>query len=344
MSLFEILFGPNQPQARVKGKGICMFPLIRAGDEMVIEPRKLEEVQEGEIAAFLLAQEIAAHRVIGIGEQAGESCLFTKGDNNSGSGEVVLQKDLVGVVVWVERKGQVSVPRKQHLSPLQRFFNTAWLRWHQFWSSHLRHYLLTAWAGLRLFVFNCAYVRWKYREIPETIYTTFDMSSPVKLRWLKIIHQAAALREPAIVSRVFFGDWQVTFSYEGEVFGFFTFHRQKENRPEIAFLSHLFINPKYWRTPTAKLLLRKLDAFSRLAGIEVLYAAAQTLPGRRFLKDSGFVVSDENVNHLHAIFYEYLGPQSLPKHHRMNKARWILQYTVPDGDDREKDLLILGVE
>lgn len=321
-----------------------MFPLIRAGDEMVIEPRKLEEVKEGEIAAFLLGQEVAAHRVIGVGEQAGEPCLFTKGDNNTGNGEVVLQKDLVGVVVRVERKGVVSVPKKRQLSPLRRLINTAWLKSHQFWLFRLRHYFVAFWAGMRLFVLNCAYVRWKYTEVPETIYTTFDMSSPVKLRWLKVIHQAEALKEPAIASRAFFGGWQVTFSFEGEVFGFFTFHRDKEKGPDTAFLSHLFINPKYWRTPTAGLLMTKLEAFCRLTEIKTLIAAARTLPGRRFLKDLGFKVTEKITHDLYLVFYEYLGPQSLPKHYGTKDARWTLQRSVPEGEDRDQDLLVLGVE
>jgi GNAT superfamily N-acetyltransferase len=344
MSLYEILFGVDKKQVRVKGKGECMFPLIRGGDEMVIEPRSLEDIFPGEIAAFRLNDRIAAHRVIGKTTVEGVPCLRTKGDNNNDQGEMVFEKDLVGVVVQVERKGKIFIPRKRRLSPLQRFFNTCWLRLHIFYSYSVRPFLITGWAGVRLFVLGCIGSRMMHREVPSPINVSFDIASQVKLPWLRIFHDVGALKEPAIVSRSFYGDWQVTFSHGEIVYGFFTFHRQKDVHPQAAFLTHLYINPRYWRTRTAFLLLRKLDAFCRLVGLERLYAAAKTRPARRFLRDLQFRPFEGEAEVLYGYFFEYLGPQALPRMFGTKSAKFILRHDVSTGQGRADDLALLGVE
>ncbi len=339
MSLYEVLFGNDKDIARVKGRGVCMYPLIREGDDIFIKRQSMDQIAVGEIAVFMLGDAVAAHRVIGKGEKNGKPCLFTRGDNNAGRGEIVFDDILIGAVKEVHRRGQKIVPGRKKCSSFQRQINTWRLDVHRWYVYNIRPWLITLWAGLRLSVFNCWGSRLRYPETPASLPISFDMPSKLNMPWLKVIKNTDIVKDPLLADKLFWGRWQMTFADADEVFGFFTFHRQKDQYPNSAFLTHLYINSKYWRTPTARQMLQKIDAFCRLVGLETLYAAAATWPGKRFLKDLDFLPTESEVDIWDSGFFEYLGPQSLPKSYPFDGATFFC-HRVPSGEGREKDMAI----
>lgn len=92
-----------------KANGSSMHPFIQSGNTIVIKPLEKITVNIGDIIFFRRTEKensFTAHRLIKIGKGQGGTQLFTKGDDLGYYDPPVLQEQVIGRVVRVERNGK----------------------------------------------------------------------------------------------------------------------------------------------------------------------------------------------------------------------------------------------
>jgi len=112
-------------RVRTVAVGSSMWPIIRQGDTICIEPVTVGDVKVGDIVVFKRAKHLVAHRLVRVSSKAAaeelahslegsrdEFLLFTKGDSFTLVDNPVTAGDLVGRVYAVERKGRTLPLRK----------------------------------------------------------------------------------------------------------------------------------------------------------------------------------------------------------------------------------------
>ena len=99
---------------RVKAEGISMYPSIKSGSVIFIEPFKQGAVPvTGEIIAWKRDSGIVVHRLISIYRQKNQKYYVTRGDSSLAEDEPVLFEQIAGKVVRVENpEGKPVSPEK----------------------------------------------------------------------------------------------------------------------------------------------------------------------------------------------------------------------------------------
>ncbi|MCK4648717.1 signal peptidase I [bacterium] len=92
---------------RFQAKGGSMYPAIRDGDILNVEPVKVKDIRLGDVIFYRTAGErMVAHRVIKKLSQNDRLILVTKGDSNTGKEEEVILEEILGRVKAIERYGR----------------------------------------------------------------------------------------------------------------------------------------------------------------------------------------------------------------------------------------------
>ncbi len=90
---------------RFRAGGSSMWPTIRPGEAITVEPATATEVKSKDIVLYRTGRGVIGHRVVRIANQDGEFVLLARGDADQGASEPVAAKQLLGKVVAVERYG-----------------------------------------------------------------------------------------------------------------------------------------------------------------------------------------------------------------------------------------------
>jgi len=89
---------------RFKARGSSMYPFIRDGDIVTIQPVEAAALKVGDVVFYSTARgRLSAHRVVGREVQRGQVVLATRGDAASGPDERVQAEQVLGRVVSVQR-------------------------------------------------------------------------------------------------------------------------------------------------------------------------------------------------------------------------------------------------
>ena len=90
---------------RVKSRGESMYPLIKNGDTLLIQPMKAGELNRGDIAFYRLPSgSFVAHRFI---KRSSSGSLLTTGDSLRQYDEMVDEGQVFGKVIQIERNGRI---------------------------------------------------------------------------------------------------------------------------------------------------------------------------------------------------------------------------------------------
>lgn len=101
----EILTRGNK--LRFQARGESMFPFIRDGDILEIEPAGEKKIRLGDVVFYRAGDKHAvAHRIVKKITQGNKSIFITKGDSGTGEGERVCHEQILGRVETVERAGR----------------------------------------------------------------------------------------------------------------------------------------------------------------------------------------------------------------------------------------------
>ena len=107
---------------RMEATGQSMFPDIRHGDTVVIDPAGAPGMLLiGDIIAWNRDNDMVLHRIIHIYESGDEIFFLTRGDSSRTSDEPVSFRMIAGRVTMIERKGKNIKPVSRPLIPEWRY-------------------------------------------------------------------------------------------------------------------------------------------------------------------------------------------------------------------------------
>ncbi|MDO9579596.1 MAG: nucleotidyltransferase family protein [Bacteroidales bacterium] len=92
---------------RFRARGGSMYPFVRDGDILEVEPVNGREIRLGDVIFYQTADErVVAHRVVRQSFSNDGPILITRGDSTVGKGERVSLEDILGRVKFIERNGR----------------------------------------------------------------------------------------------------------------------------------------------------------------------------------------------------------------------------------------------
>ena len=96
---------------RFVASGTCMYPNVRPGDVLAVEPRAAGEVAVGDVLVFRRGASLFGHRAVEVGSADGRTFVITQPDRSPGpDAEAVWGEDVIGIAPSAERRGrQVSL-------------------------------------------------------------------------------------------------------------------------------------------------------------------------------------------------------------------------------------------
>ncbi len=92
---------------RFRAGGQSMFPTIKDGEMITVEPVATDEIKRGDIVLYRFKRGVIAHRVVSIEKQAGSGHRFIlRGDSSAMCDAPVEAEKVLGRVISVEREGR----------------------------------------------------------------------------------------------------------------------------------------------------------------------------------------------------------------------------------------------
>jgi signal peptidase I len=110
-----------------RATGLSMVPTLWPGDCLTIQSYNFEDAQAGDVVLYARGGRLFVHRIIRKCRLAGTKSLITRGDCMTEEDPPVQEKDLLGRVIAIDRRGSRIVPNRR-LSTAQSVI--AWLLCH----------------------------------------------------------------------------------------------------------------------------------------------------------------------------------------------------------------------
>jgi signal peptidase I len=119
--LTDNLLNYNQ-QVKLKVGGYSMFPLLRNGDEIIINKCPISELNIGDVVVFKTGNKWIAHRLHKKVSENNKTFLITKGDSCTFKDSPVTEENFVGKVISFFRKGKEKNINSNFYKKLNRSF------------------------------------------------------------------------------------------------------------------------------------------------------------------------------------------------------------------------------
>ena len=109
-------------EVRIIASGYSMYPAIRPGNPIIIEPVKgCDDLKPGDIIAWERDSDLVVHRLVHIYESDSELYYITRGDATLISDNPVSFNLIAGRVVFIEKHGKRSTPASHAHIPEWRY-------------------------------------------------------------------------------------------------------------------------------------------------------------------------------------------------------------------------------
>jgi hypothetical protein len=274
-------------------EGVCMYPCIRPKDILHIEPKNIEQIKIGDIAVYRRRNNLFSHRTIDKGNNGGLSYIITRSDTaQSGNDGQAFDEDVLGIISYIERKGNILSTEKKDYSLLKRIFLDICLRGHSF-----RQYLY------RKIVYAISYAQqFKiYRKITKVLFsvsnkkTDFSICIPLndkingcfsrKVSFEEFLKLNLNKEETSIFK------WTLTLDVDSKPAAFLSFIFKPKNCPFTGWwLSEIKIRNQYRSTIVEEKLFKQTDELLRLSGISHIFVSIfkNAYLDRRIFENLGF--------------------------------------------------------
>ena len=93
----------NGHSVKTIASGTSMFPFLRKGDLLTIEPLSMDKIKHGDVVVFERDEKWIAHRVIKIHSNDGLTEFTTRGDARVSNDPPVRKENYIGIVSYLER-------------------------------------------------------------------------------------------------------------------------------------------------------------------------------------------------------------------------------------------------
>jgi signal peptidase I len=118
------------PAVRLQVHGRSMFPLLQAGESVLVEPVSAKHLQPGDLIAFHHQNEVIMHRLVAIQPEG----FITLGDHSGTLDPPVLSENILGRVTAIEKDGQQKSLSGGRWTVIHK--SLAWLGWQGFTRLH----------------------------------------------------------------------------------------------------------------------------------------------------------------------------------------------------------------
>lgn len=100
---------------RFRVAGWSMYPMLRKGDQLTVEPASPTELLVGDLILYYQNGRLICHRLVAMQESGTGTRLITKGDAASGCGEVIQPDQVLGRVVGVRPSWRWAGPLSKQI-------------------------------------------------------------------------------------------------------------------------------------------------------------------------------------------------------------------------------------
>jgi signal peptidase I len=108
---------------RIKAHGYSMFPCIKPGSLILIEPLNIKGMpRPGEIIAIKRENGLIVHRLSRIINKNGVTCYIARGDSNASADNPVKIDKIAGRIVRAESTGENPVPADIRINSRPKYF------------------------------------------------------------------------------------------------------------------------------------------------------------------------------------------------------------------------------
>jgi signal peptidase I len=108
---------------RIKAHGYSMYPVIRPGSILLIEPLKLKGIPvNGEIVAVRRENGLVVHRITKIIKKNGIDYYIARGDSNALEDNPVTINKIAGRIVRAETSGENNIPADIRINTKPGYF------------------------------------------------------------------------------------------------------------------------------------------------------------------------------------------------------------------------------
>lgn len=108
---------------RIKAHGYSMFPCIKPGSLILIEPLNIKGLPHpGEIIAIKRENGLIVHRLSRIINKNGITCYIARGDSNAYADNLVKIDKIAGRIVRAESTGENPVPADIRINTRPKYF------------------------------------------------------------------------------------------------------------------------------------------------------------------------------------------------------------------------------
>lgn len=279
--LKEVLL--EKKMVKFYAKGICMFPCIRPRDILYIKQKNAEKIKAGDIAVYRGLNQLFAHRTVKKGKDNGRDYIFTRPDTiRYGNEGPIFDKDILGVLSYIERKGQIlSTEKKDYNSAAKLFFNICFKGYH--FCGRLFRIIISFAVYMQQFKI--------YRMITNFLFTRLnkkiDFSIQVPLnskttnRFYRIISPEEFAKGKEYISK-----WTVKMSVNSKPAASLSCIFKPQNCPFSGWwLSEVRVRIRYRGTGVEEQLFQRVDELLKQSGVSEIFVSVSK---RAYLEQSMF--------------------------------------------------------
>ena len=267
-------------------QGSCMYPCIRPSDKLHIEFKKIEDIKTGDIAVYRRANLLFSHRVIDRGIKESRDYIITRPDTAQyGNDGPSFDKDIVGIISKIERRGRRIGTERREYNLLKRAFLSLSLKWYYF-----KQYLF---KGIVFVIIHLQQLK-AYKGIARLLNLglnkkiSFSILCPLNYKVDSRFYRLASeeeLRENAVPK------WRLGLKVNSKTAATLSFVRKpKDCQFSGCWLSGIKIRLRYRSTGIEEELFSYADKLLKKSGVDEIFAALAkpAYLERVFLKGMGF--------------------------------------------------------
>jgi signal peptidase I len=108
---------------KFRAAGTCMYPVIKPGDILNVDPKDISQFRVGDIAVYQRNNHLFGHRIIKKGLVNGRTHIITKQDRATPSDDgPSYAEDVLGVVTHIERSGKIVSPEPRDYNLTKKLY------------------------------------------------------------------------------------------------------------------------------------------------------------------------------------------------------------------------------
>lgn len=266
----------EKKSVKFRSHGTCMYPCIRHGDTLHIEPKIAEQIQIGDIAVYRQSNRLFTHRTIDRGKNNGSHYIITRPDTAScGNEGPIFDEDILGIVSGIERKAKILSPAKKDYTLVKRIFTILCLKWYHF-QQYLSEEIISAITFIQQFKL--------YRKIASVLFSRSSkrtdssihvpVSSKITDRFYRKISPQELVAQNVNARENSIPKWTITLNVNSKPVAFLSFVYRPQDCPFPGWwICEVKVRIRYRGTGIEDKLFDKVEGLLKQSGISQIFVS-----------------------------------------------------------------------